>query len=410
MRVLTVGNLYPPHHFGGYEIVWHSAVAHLRARGHDVRVLTSDTRTGAPDTEREEDVHRELRWTLRDGRFEPVGLRQSLDIARHNHRALNRHLEEFRPEVVSMWAMGGLTLGLLDAAPRRGLPAVAFVHAEWLDWGRWADPWTHTFCGRRRSRFAPLAERLTRMPVQPNFAKAARYVFVSEHTRQHALSLGLGLRDTGVAHSGIHKDFLDPAPEAAWAWRLLYVGRLDPNKGIDTAVKAMKHLPEQARLRVIGGFDTAEEARLRNLANDAGVADRVQFAGQHGRLEIVEAYGRADAVLFPVRWEEPWGLVPLEAMGRGSSVVATGRGGSAEYLRHEQNCLLFEADDAEALAAALTRLANDDGLRARLRRGGLETAARHTDEVFNEAVEEELTRAVAQGSQTQSPSLRSVNP
>src|SRR4051812_18996778 len=41
VRVLTVGNLYPPHHFGGYEQVWRSAVQHLRAQGHDVRVLAT---------------------------------------------------------------------------------------------------------------------------------------------------------------------------------------------------------------------------------------------------------------------------------------------------------------------------------------------------------------------------------
>ncbi len=387
-----MGNLYPPHHFGGYEIVWHSAVEHLRARGHNVRVLTTDTRTEAPDAEEEEDVRRELRWTLRDGRFEPLGLRGSLDLARHNHSTLARHLDEFRPQVVSWWAMGGLTLGMLDAVRRRSLPAVAFVHAEWLDWGRWADPWIHSFRGRR-FLLVPVVEAMFRIPVEPKYAKAARYVFVSEHTRRHALSLKLGLGDTGVAHSGIHADFLNPAPEAPWRWHLLYVGRLDPNKGVDTAVAAMRHLPARARLELIGGWDSAEEARLRRLAADVGVAERVHFAGQCGRARIVEAYADADAVVFPVRWEEPWGLVPLEAMGRGRPVVATGRGGSGEYLRDEHNCLLFNADDAEALAAVLSRLGSDAELRACLRRGGLETAPRYTEEVFNEAVEEELTLA-----------------
>jgi glycogen(starch) synthase len=390
--VLTVGNLYPPHHFGGYEIVWHSAVEHLREQGHDVRVLTTETRTGAPDAVDEEEVHRELRWTLRDGRFEPLGFRGGLSLARHNHKALAHHLDAFRPQVVSWWAMGGLTLGLLDVVRRRGLPAVAFVHADWLDWGRWADPFISGLRGRR-APLVPVVEMISRMPVEPSFAAAARYVFVSEHTRQHALSLGLGLRDTGVAHSGIHKDFLDPAPEVAWDWRLLYVGRLDPNKGIDTAVEAMKHLPTRAKLELVGGWDTAEEARLRSFASELGVSDRVNFTGQLERAEIVDAYGRADAVVFPVRWEEPWGLVPIEAMGRGRPVVATGRGGSAEFLRDQHNCLLFEAGDAKALAAALRRLASDDALRAHLRRGGLETAPRHTDQVFNQAVEEELIRA-----------------
>jgi glycosyltransferase involved in cell wall biosynthesis len=155
----------------------------------------------------------------------------------------------------------------------------------------------------------------------------------------------------------------------------------------------MQHVPAKARLELIGGWDTAEESRLRRLASEVGVAERVDFGGQLGRAEIVEAYGRADAVVFPVRWEEPWGLVPLEAMGRGRPVVATGRGGSGEYLRDEYNVLLFDADDAEALAAALSRLAADEALRARLRRGGLETAPRYTDQLFNEAVQEELARA-----------------
>src|SRR4051794_35483873 len=44
VRVLTVGNLYPPHHFGGYEQVWRSAVQHLRGQGHDVRVLATGYR------------------------------------------------------------------------------------------------------------------------------------------------------------------------------------------------------------------------------------------------------------------------------------------------------------------------------------------------------------------------------
>jgi glycogen synthase len=397
VRVLTVGSLYPPHHFGGYEIVWESAVEYLRARGHDVRVLTTDTRTPSPDAQDEHDVHRELRWPwpLKDGWFPQLSLRDRYDIARHNHRTLSRHLDDFRPEVVSWWAMGGLTLGLLETVRRRHLPAVAFVHAEWLDYGRLADGWMHTFRGRR-SRLVPLVALLTRMPVEPDLAEAARYVFVSEHTRQHALSLGLGLRDTGIAHSGIHSDFLDPAPDAAWQWRLLYVGRLDPNKGVDTAVEAMQHLPSEARLELIGGWDADEEARLRALASDAGVSERVHFAGQRGRAEIVEAYGRADAVVFPVRWEEPWGLVPLEAMGRGRPVVATGRGGSGEYLLDEHNCLLFDAGDAEALAAALRRLGSDESLRARLRRGGLETAPKYTEAVFNAAVEEELTSIATQ--------------
>src|SRR5204862_2790770 len=100
--------------------------------------------------------------------------------------------------------------------------------------------------------------------------------------------------------------------------------------------------------------------------------DRVTFSGHRGRDEIADAYEQADAVIFPVRWEEPWGLVPLEAMGKGRPVAATGRGGSAGYLVDGENCVLFQADDARGVADALRRLASDSGLRDRLYEGGLE--------------------------------------
>jgi glycosyltransferase involved in cell wall biosynthesis len=113
-----------------------------------------------------------------------------------------------------------------------------------------------------------------------------------------------------------------------------------------------------------------------------------------GRRELHEAYGWADAVVFPVIWDEPWGLVPLEAMARGTPVVATGAGGSAEYLRDGDNCVLFQRGEARALAAALVRLGGDDVLRARLREHGLATAELHAEAAFNESVERFLLEAV----------------
>jgi glycogen(starch) synthase len=392
VRVLTVGNMYPPHHYGGYELIWQSAVNHLRAGGHDVRVVTTDTRTESTQPD-EADIHRELRWHLRGGEFEPTPLSARLRTVRHNHGVLRRHLRDFRPDVVSWWSMGGLSLTLIEDVRRRAIPAVAFVIDEWLGYGRKADAWLRTFTGPRRSRLAPVAERLARVPASVDFAAAARYLFVSEFTRQRAIESGLHLPATGIARSGISVDFLDPAPEREWGWRLLYLGRIDPRKGIDTAVEALPELPTQATLTIVGGWDAAAEARLRQLAAQLGVEDRVVFAGHRDRPALIAAYGDADAVVFPVRWDEPWGLVPLEAMARGRPVVATGRGGSGEYLRHGENALLFEADDAGQLAAALQLLASDAPLRARLREGGLATAARYTEPGYNAEVEAALLEA-----------------
>jgi glycogen synthase len=91
-------------------------------------------------------------------------------------------------------------------------------------------------------------------------------------------------------------------------------------------------------------------------------------------------------VLFPVTWQEPWGLVPLEAMAVGRPVVATATGGAAEYLVDEHNALVVAPGDADALAAAVRRLAEDGSLRERLREGGAETARRYDQRAFEQRV------------------------
>jgi phosphatidylinositol alpha-1,6-mannosyltransferase len=88
--------------------------------------------------------------------------------------------------------------------------------------------------------------------------------------------------------------------------------------------------------------------------------------------------------------------VPLEAMASGRPVLATGAGGSAEFLRHGENCLLFSPrEDPRALAAAVERLAGDAALRARLREGGFATAERIDQRAFERAVGRLLDQAAA---------------
>ena len=400
MRVLAVGNMYPPHHQGGYELVWRSAMEHLRAAGHEVTVLTTDLRLDRAEPD-DPGTHRELRWYWRDGGFPRIGYLERIRLERHNHAVLRRHLTA-RPDVVAWWSMGGMSLSLIEHVNRRGIPAVAFVHDDWLDYGRHVDAWLAPF--GRLPWLGRLAERLSGVPAHVDFGGVARWLFVSEATRARALAQGLGLRNTGVAHSGIHPAFLDAAPaDPEWRWRLLYVGRLDERKGIDTAVEALARLPEPAALTVAGDGDERELRRLRDLAARLGVAHRLRFDGHCSRPELLQRYAAADAVVFPVRWEEPWGLVPLEAMGQRRPVVATGRGGSAEYLRDGHNCLLFPAGDAAALAERLVRLAGDAVLRKRLVEAGRPTALGHTEARFNAQVQEAVEAAAAQPARRATP-------
>jgi glycosyltransferase involved in cell wall biosynthesis len=392
MRVLAVGNMYPPHHLGGYELAWSSAVGHLRARRHEVRVLTTDFRTRSDEPD-EPGTHRELRWYWRDHEWPRISWRRRIALERHNAATLDRHVSELRPQLVTWWAMGGMSLALLERVRRAGLPALAFVHDDWLTYGPAVDRWIRPFRGR--PRFAVVAERITGLPAQVSLEGAARYLFVSEVVRAHARAAGYRLGDSGIAHSGVDPAYLDPRPERRWAWRLLYVGRLDERKGVLDAVSALTALPEDATLTLAGAGDRRLEGRIRQHARWLGVAHRVRLLGMRGRDSLPDVYAAADAVLFPARWEEPWGLVPLEAMGIGRPVIATGRGGSAEYLRDRSNCLAVPPGDPRAIAAAVTELARDPELRARLRDAGFATAGLHTDAAWGDAVVAAVEAAVS---------------
>jgi glycosyltransferase involved in cell wall biosynthesis len=164
--------------------------------------------------------------------------------------------------------------------------------------------------------------------------------------------------------------------QGEWAWRIMYSGRLVREKGVFTLVKALPLLPDQATLDLVGHGHDSVKQELRELASELGVVDRVSFALASSRQDLRDRYRAADVVVMSSEWPEPFGLVPLEAMACATPVVATGTGGSGEFLDDDVNCLLYTPGDAEALAAAVSRVAGDPALRARLVSGGTETVTR----------------------------------
>ncbi len=366
MRVLAVGNRYPPAAAGGYERIFAATVAALRADGHEVRVLTPP----------------ELEWYWRDGAFPALGLLERSRLEARNAAVLRGVLDAFRPDVVSWWGMGGMSLSLIEQVRRAGVPAVGVVGDGWMVYGPAADKWTG---GWRRHRLAArVAARVTGVPAGLDLGAGARWLFISEAVRTRALREGRALPSTELAHPGVDPALFTARSAAPWAWRLACVGRVEPRKGVAVAIRALAQLPE-ATLTVDGPVEGGHRDELEALAASLGVAGRVRFACSDPD-RVADAYAAADAVLFPVTWAEPWGLVPLEAMSVGRPVVASGTGGSAEYLADGENALIAPPGDVEALVAAVRRLASDERLRQRLIEGGRSTAARYSSSAFEVTV------------------------
>ena len=360
--------------------MWQSAVEALRSRGHEVWVLASDYGTqDEPDLDRR--VRRELRWYWHDHGFPAVSLRERWRIERGNLAILDSLLAEIEPDLVSFWAMGGMSMSLVERVRRLAMPAIGNVHEDWMVYGPRADAWQRAFGRRPLDR---LAELVAGVPTRLHFEDAALWLFNSEATRVAARSRW-ELARSEVITPGVDLELFTENPEKPWSGSLLCVGRIDPRKGIATAIIALAEVPE-ATLRIVGPGDEAHAEELRWLAGDLGLASRVSF-DRVSREELPDVFANADALLFPVTWEEPWGLVPLEAMACGTPVIASGRGGSAEFLRDGENSLVYSpAESPGALAAAVATLRDDQVLRGRLRAGGLEAAARHGLEAFSERV------------------------
>lgn len=397
MRLLTVGNRFLPWSTGGYEVVWGESVQWLGAAGHDVRVLTTlpDPSDEAPELPAPAGVHRELRWYWRDHTFPPVGLRAAASLERSNASVLARHLREFRPDAIVWWAMGGMSLSLIEHARRSSIPAVGAVGDEWMVYGPLVDGWMRRWRGRWRLPSA-LGEQLAGVPTRVDLDHAAIWLFNSRHLLAGARGAGWRLPRAAILPPGVDSsERFALRPSGPWRWRLLYCGRLDPRKGVATAIEALEHLPPEAALTIHGQGDKVYRAELEGLAARCGVAGRVRFtSSDHER--VPDVYAQADVLVFPVRWEEPWGLVPLEAMAIGRPVVASRAGGGpAEYLEPGQNCLLFEPGNAVGLADQIRHLGEDPGLRGSLVAGGHSTALRYSFEAFHQGILGAIERAMS---------------
>lgn len=390
MKVLTVIHLYPPHHLGGYEVACQSVMERFTERGIDVEVLTADHHmSGVDEVASNVRVRRVLRGWWDWDAWAPVKMnfRERLAVERHNQRALVEALDEFQPDVASVWDLGMMSWSLATLIERRRIPIVLTFLDDWITFAYVFDAWSRIF--DKRPWLRPLGTALgleTRLPVFRGAIASNASQMISDAVAERSR---WKFPDAALIPMGVeNRSFPVTEPrQGEWSWRLMYSGRLVQEKGVFTIVKALPLLPPQATLDLVGHGHDSVKQELVDLATELGVADRVRFALASSRQDLRDRYRAADVVIMSSEWPEPFGLVPLEAMACGTPVVATGTGGSGEFLDDGVNCLLFTPGDPESMAAAIRRVADDAALRSRLVAGGTDTTRRMNMDVYADALE-----------------------
>ncbi|ACK71657.1 glycosyl transferase group 1 [Gloeothece citriformis PCC 7424] len=155
---------------------------------------------------------------------------------------------------------------------------------------------------------------------------------------------------------------------------VLYVGRFDQRKGIETLVRAMGHsiFPGLADIRLIivggsrpGQSDGIERERIEAIVDELGLRDYTTFPGQIDHETLPYYYAAANLCVVPSHYE-PFGLVAIEAMAAGTPVVASGVGGLQFTVVHEKTGLLCPPKDDKAFAQAIDSILSKPTWQAKL--------------------------------------------
>ncbi len=153
---------------------------------------------------------------------------------------------------------------------------------------------------------------------------------------------------------------------------ILYVGQLVRGKGVDLLLQSLSLLSEPFQCKIVGQGN--DKLFLEELACELKLNEKVEFVGW--TANVSEIYDQADIVVVPSRWQEPFGLVGLEAFAHKKPVVAFANGGIPQWLKHKVNGLLVRPGDYAKFAIALKTLLNDKELRLKYGKAGYQMVER----------------------------------
>jgi D-inositol-3-phosphate glycosyltransferase len=302
-------------------------------------------------------------------------------VAPYDKNGIYRHLDEFVAGVEAFRREEGIHYDLVHA--HYWLSGVA---GETLA-RRWGVPFAQMFhtLGQMKNEVAKAPrdrEVALRIEEETRLVDLADRIIAPTSTERAQLAwyYGADPEKISVIPCGVDTRLFRPRDQAAARQRLslpegrllLFVGRIERLKGIDTLLEATSLLLARAgyedlRVLIVGGdlestADNPEQQRVRQLARDLGVAGRVDFLGAQSQAELAYFYAAADLTIMPSHYES-FGMVALESMACGTPVVASRVGGLALLVKDGETGILVPEEAPATLAMQTHAILQDDAER-----------------------------------------------
>ncbi len=355
LKILVITNLYPPQVLGGYERSIADLSRRLQHQGHEVLVVTSDTpQFSASHIGSHPDpvLDRGL-WLL--GEWLPEGVRlfdqqRIADVMQHNQAILNHHLDHFQPDVC---LAGNLRFVQLEA---EGLELVLSHQV----------PVAH-YVMNAQADYLP-----QHSPRSPFY----RLITCSDWVRSSLQGLGYPAAAAHTIYPGADIDaFYQAELPPHDRLRIAYASLVTHYKGADVLVEALSLLHAEGiefTATIAGGtFQPEFVEALKQFVESEGLEKFVHFAGALSRQDLVQLYKTHNVLVFPSRYQEPFGISQIEAMAAGLTLVTSGTGGAREIVEEPgQDGLLFESEDPLDLADVLSSLPTDPARWAAIAQSG----------------------------------------
>jgi glycosyltransferase involved in cell wall biosynthesis len=400
MRILAISDLYPPDMRGGAEVVTAEAVDGLRERGHEVVVATGASGPARAHVRPCLEYRLSPRW--QGGRAWLAPWRAAADYRRafhdsHNEAAIRRLLAELSPDVVYLGCVSGVgPCSVLRALREYPGPVVAHLHEYWL-------PTLLNGGGQLSGLRLPRLKRLLIGLDARRDLRLSSMIAVSRTLSDRYVEAGFNADMIEVIPYGLRLPSVERQrkPPLDGELRLLYVGRLDPEKGAHLLLERLAVVASEAggprmRCDLVGPpGPLAYMHRLHQLLSADALRGCVRLLGSVQRETTLRLYAHYDAVVVPSLWKDPCPVVVPEAMAAGAAVVASRWAGSADWFEDGRDLLLFSPEAPWELDRALRLLRDEPGLAARLAAAGSRKARQVFDrESFLDRLESHLQAAL----------------